>query len=370
MKISTYIFSVIGSAIIVYGIYAVIVVSVAQRSPSVDATKGQSTIFQTEAKYVVYNTPRIAHDAIKPEVVILGASNASLGLRPEQMSPLLKNIQVHNLAIGGQNMRSLSQLVDLIYRQTPKERRKNIIFLIGTWYGLTIDDTRRWPDGNTDVDDEMLRYGLFKKTIENHLESRVPNRYLSLGIESVWPLMVPYSVYAQLGRYFVKNSYISFIPDGVILPWYKSIAERNSSHSSKAMLEKQMMSFVKYVGPISGWNGSGFHDLESISNRIQSEGGQLILLDMPLTSWAMHTEAYPHYMDLMRSQVSKLQIKNSVRYLNIQSIIDDDGFFDAIHPRPKVTQKIADIAIIPILSALNSLKSANVIGAPRTLSTP
>ncbi len=361
MTLPRYITGILGLAILIWGLGTAAVILCASAGNQVDAAMGQHTIFQTEAKIVVYNTPTIAHMADKPEVVVLGASNANLGLRPAQLSPQLDGVPVHNLSIGGQNMRTLSQLVDLIYRQTPPEQHRNIVFVIGAWYGLMIEDKRRWPTGLSDVDQEMLRYGLFRKSGNHEAEFKLPNSFLSASLASVWPLMVPYAWYSELGRYAFnilgKNVLAFGLQNTIIMSWYPSENERNTTVMTDEQFSAEMKSFTAYVGSTTEWGDSGFHDLTALAHRIHDEGGQLVVLDMPLTSWAQKPDLFPLYQTRMQATITPLQDAHMVHYASLLPDFTDTSFFDAVHPRPKVTTEIARLAAEPIRHALETLSS-------------
>ncbi|WP_038909352.1 hypothetical protein [Dickeya oryzae] len=310
----------------------------------VDVADEQHTIFQTEAKGVVYNTPVIVRHTKEQQVVILGASNSNLGLRPSEIEPLIKSgIRVHNLSIGGQNMSSVNQVVDLIYRQTPKENRHNLIFVIGSWYGLMVEDNRRWPTGRTDVDQELMRYGLFYPKGEKAISTPIPDSMLSNALISVWPYMVPYAIYAETGRDLVLSGVLKFIPEGVILPWYPTEIIRNTLTPSDSETQKSKKSFMEYVGPVDEWNGSGFNQVIELADKVKANGGKLLLIDLPITSAAKDTPAYSAYQARMAKIVTTLKNNDSFIYANLQTELGDADFFDLVHPRPKATMHLAQL---------------------------
>lgn len=312
------------------------------REKRVDVFGAQDTIFQTEAKGVVYSTPLIAKRTNYPQIVILGASNANLGFRPEEIQPLVHGATINNLSIGGQNIHSLSELVDLLYRQTPRQQRHNLTFVVGSWYGLTVEDHRRWPTGRTDVDQELLRYGIFNDvSLAQPLHQRVPDAMLSTAFISAWPLMLPYSIFAESTRVLFQRGVVRTLPKSVADRWYAPQEVREAATLSQAAKLQGQKYFSRYVGPVSDWKDTGFDELISLGNKINAQGGRLILADLPVTSLGMETEAFPAYNIRMRKTVSTLQKNPSFTYLNLQDALGDADFFDLVHPRPSASPKLA-----------------------------
>jgi hypothetical protein len=252
-------------------------------------------------------------------------------------------------------MRSVSQLVDLIYRQTPRQQRHNIVFVIGSWVGLTVDDQRRWPSKLTDVDQELLRYGLFQKGNNELVHSWLPDSYLSNAFEAVWPFMLPYALYAEMGRDLLSREKITFIPPGVILPWHQPEKMLNEATRTDSQIAADLKSYVGYVGPASEWTGGGFADLQKTAAQISREDGHLIFIDLPIPSQSRSLEICTIYEQKIKSTLASFQSDPHIEYVDMQEACNDDEFFDSVHARPKVTMKIAQKAALPINRALNKL---------------
>ncbi len=356
MDVVRYLASVLLVACSLQGLYTAAVWSYARKDRVVDAAKGQETIFQTEARVVVYKTPIIAECSSKPQVIILGSSNANLGFRPEELQPLIGDVGVHNLAIGGQNMRSLRQIVDLIHRQVPKSNRRNLTFVAAIWYGSLVDDKRRWPQGMTDVDLELLRYGLFQKSNLGAVQPVVPDKLLASAFVATWPIMVPRAAYAETARKLVPNK----LPPGVPQPWHPPAKVRDSVIVSPEQKLDQVGSYCNYMGPVAEQTDGGLQQLVDLAECISSKGGKLVVLDLPLPTW--HSQASMPFEDYERRKkpfVEKLQSIPHVVYSSLQTGFSDDDFFDGVHPRPRATLTLSKRAAEPIRVALDSCTSLN-----------
>jgi hypothetical protein len=315
-----------------------------------DAANGQHTIFETEAKIVVYKTPLIAQRSSQQQVIILGASNASLGLRPKELSPLLNGTPVHNLAIGGQNLLSLCQLVDLIYQQTPVKNRENLVFVAGIWHGSMVDDSRRWPDGLTDVDRELLRYGVFAQDSSGAVTARVPDRLLSPSLVATWPFMLPVSTKSRLARAWMPGH----LPPGVVGQWYPAEEVRNEMVSSAERQTQQINSIASYLGPPEQRTDEGFHQLCKLAQRISENGGKLVVLDLPITQWHREaSEPFGWYQARMKDCAARLEKIPGASYHNMQDGFRDEEFFDGTHPKPRNTPEWAQRAAVPINAELH-----------------
>jgi hypothetical protein len=323
---------------------------------SFDAQHGEDTIFQNESITAVYTTPAIAAMAGSPEVVILGASNARRGFRPGQVSPLVGNIPVHNLGMGAQNIRSCCELIDLIYRQTPPARRRNLIFAFGIWYGLMVGNEKRWPDGMTSVDNELLRcQGLFRQTAHDGARFVHPDRFLSPALRSVWPLLVPRASYEQAWRYLFTHQVVHSLPADVRPPMDSPDGVLDEQIMGKDLLHITANHDAEMYGPVDELGDSGYQDLLAAARRIHAAGGQLVLLDLPLTSAGLETRACARYKVRMRGILEALAREGFVHYVDMKPYFNDSNFYDYIHPRPKVTADWARLAAGPIRAALGGL---------------
>ena len=345
MQIVRYLLKVAISIVCIQAVYTFAIWGYARRDGTVDVARSQETIFQTEAKTAVYKIPLIAELAQAQQVVVLGASNANLALRPEELSPLLHNVKVHNLAIGGQNMRSLRQLVDLIYRIVPKSEQSNLVFVIGIWYGSFVDDARRWPEGVTDIDRELLRFGLFQKSPTGELYPTLPNRLLRPAMVSTWPLMVPEAAYVSAARILVPKK----LRIGVPVAWYPPVKVRNSIVINKEQKVDQMAGYSAYLGPIDEQTDAGFQQLIELATLISNANGKLMVLDLPLPAWHSDESVISHLYDQRKlPYFAELQKLVNVQYQSMQGKFGEEDFFDGVHPKPRTSPKMARIAAEPI----------------------
>src|SRR6476660_2813110 len=72
-----------------------------------DTARCVDTIYMTEPKYMFLNRSALRTD--EDRLVLLGASNIVLGIRPAELQPLLPNISVNNLGVSGSNIPEVRQ---------------------------------------------------------------------------------------------------------------------------------------------------------------------------------------------------------------------------------------------------------------------
>lgn len=302
---------------------------------SVDTRSKQQTIFQTEKRMAVYASPTIARGSDQPQVVILGPSPVGIGFRPKYLQPLLGNVRIHNIATGGQKFPSFDQLIELIYRQTPSKNRHKIIFVMGIGYGLIADTPERWDNRFTDIEQEFLRYGVFKDT-PNGVVSWIPDSWLSYGLQVVWPFMVPQALYNVFMQTFLPEKLWAGIVDEVTISDEKS-------NSLKAKPEENIARINYYNSLIVDESGERtFEHLMRSAERIKAEGGHLVVVDLPTAAWVHDANpTYAIYQRMKAPYLARLENLGNVSYVDLQEGFADDDFYDGVHPRIRIAPEIA-----------------------------
>lgn len=319
--------------ILFYSVFELISGYLPYNQKIVDTGASASSIYFYEPKYVVYGRKPLQKKTNK--VILLGASNVREGFRPEQIQPFIPGYTVHNVTVGATNFTQMKQIVELLHESLPHEKRQENIFVIGIWYGLFVDNKARWKDGKTDIDNEKIRYGLYKQSKDN-ITPVLPSPYINYLIEAVQPFLV-FDKYVN--AYFTK-------PIGNLNQYIFS----NKGQTSKATLKnddivltdiekgKALTFWRQYMGDLNeSFMEEQFTVLKEIVDIINKSGGKVIIIDMPIAKWHADRSKYYHvYKDKIKDFMSELK---PALYLNYQDMNDNLDYYDSAHPKPKVTMK-------------------------------
>lgn len=348
MRVWRYILSLFVGLVVLQ--LAAIALTIALGTPStVDTDRSRKTIFQTDSKMAVYASPIVARGSDRKQVVILGSSNTTMGLRPDKLQPYLGEIRIHNLSIGSEKFRGIPQMVDLLYRQTAPDKRKNYLFVIGISYPLIADDDKARIFMRTSIDDEELRFGLFRYGTPLSTP-HVDDRYLSQALQAAWPFLVPKALY---------NSIIRLVPEpywfGLAEPVPFSPEESNTVQYTPAQHKTRIDYFNAEL-----WDSTGaftFDPLMQTIARITAEGGEVVVVDLPTAKWLRDaTGLYAAYVKLRKPYITRLEKMKHVRYINAERGFKDKDFYDGVHPRNRIAGDIAKAVAPTIKQALEELK--------------
>ena len=343
MRIVRYIVIVLTLAILMQVIFTALVIHFGTPA-TIDTNDSRKTIFQTDSKMAVYGSPVVARASDKPQIVILGSSNTTMGLRPDKLQPYLGAIPIHNLSIGSEKFRAIGQTVDLLYRQTAPANRHHYIFVIGLSYPLIADEGKE-RHGQTSMDDEEQRFGLFMKT-DHGSAARLDDRYLSAALQYSWPFLTPKALY---------NAIIRLAPDpyqfGLAEPVPFSAEESNVVQYSEAQHQERI---AYYNAEIIDRTGEyTFDPLLKVIGRITATGGEVVIVDLPTAGWLQRaTPLYAAYRTLRAPYISRLEQMPHVRYINAEKGFADADFYDGIHPRNRITGDIARVVAPTIKQAV------------------
>ncbi len=326
-----------------------LVIRYALNEKMIDNHRVAECIFRSGITLPIYALPIIAHNSDRPEVIIIGASNALAGLRPELLQPYLGDVPVYNIAIKAHNIYPTRQLVDLLYRQVPTQQRQNLTFVLGISDRLFVDDSKRWPNGKTNIDEELLRYGIFKDSPDG-VVPRVPDSWIAPTLEIMWPFFALLSSYDKAMCGLLPDAYRpgfihchNFITDEVSNTWHHTPQQRIDSINGNNA----------YMGHDAYSNNRAFEHLLYIAERVSASGGHLVIIDLPTSAW-LHdaVTSYAKYQRLKLPYIERLTKLKNISYLNLQEGFDEDALYDGVHPRARIMPEIARRAAVPIRKAL------------------
>lgn len=337
--ILTQIAQLLAALLALYGVLlalSLLLVPRADVGERLDAARASSSLFLTEPKYVFMTRGQLNTTADK--AILLGASNMLAGFKQPQVQALAPHLEVHNLSVGGSNIRQVAQIVNLVREvQSPEARRHNT-YVIGLWYGLFTDDKARWytPDrnaGDTDIDIERYRYGFYRRT-EAGAVPLLPPQQLDLGVL----LIHPYLVLDRTARDLTRSlrSFMAAKPAPI------TDAQRNAVVLSDAQKRKYLDFWRDYTGGADKIDDASFQWLARIVDGVLAEGGHLVLVDMPIPAWhAQGSVLAADYRRRMDATLETLRARPGVTVLKMADAASDDDFSDEVHPKPRVTERWA-----------------------------
>jgi hypothetical protein len=324
------------------GMYAVLLALSHLLMPSapqrggLDSRLASSTIFATDPKYVFLN--RAALNPDEPRIVILGASNSSVGLKQREVQSLLPNMEVDNLSVNGSNLTQVAQVADLVQELQGPKARQQTTFVIGIWYGMFTQDRFRWdtPDrhkGDTDIDIERYRYGFYRRTASGpkHL---LPAGELALGVALIQPYLALDQV-SRLASKELRDRLFGRAPA-------RTDADRNATVVTEADKEAALTYWRQQMhsdGPIAA---EQFEVLRNLISQILERGSKVVIVNLPLPHWhAQRSPYYPDYLQQKKALLSEFEGKEGFAYLEMPDLDADADFSDEVHPKPRVTQEWA-----------------------------
>lgn len=320
-----------------------------------DTARAASSLFATEPKYLFLARSRLDSEADK--VLLLGASNAMIGFKQEQVEPLLPKVEVHNISVGGSNITQIGQIVDLVREVQSPAARQHDTYVLGLWYGLFADDKARWytPDrhpGDTDIDIERYRYG-FERRTERGPVPVLPAKDLAAGVLLIHPYLLLDRTTRDLTESF--RALISAKQPA------KTDEERNSVALNAPQKSQYLAFWREYMGFADRMSESPFTQLSRIIDGILADGGRVLVVDMPIPDW--HSKGSPLWADYRRHidpMLSQLQTRERASVLRMGDENADADFEDEVHPKPRVAPRWAQ-RLASALNAGEKLKRAQAV---------
>lgn len=318
----------------------------------IDTQRAKASLYATEPKYLVFNLSALDHEGAR--VLLLGGSNVREGLRPNFLKPRIGNVEVDNLAIGACDVREVAQIVDAVYAHVPQTSWSDLTFVVGIWYGLFRTAARSWPNGVTDIDNELLRYGLYYRD-GPIMRRRVPQSWEPVLQQALRPLLWIsriYDAYVSTTTDWLRIRLLRLVGE---VPLDVSVTDRDRFTLTPAQRAASLDYWRQYMGPADAWDGRPFVALAELARIITRHGSRLVLLDLPLPPW--HRAGVPYDDDYRRLEQSLLRETAAlpgVTYRSMQDNFGDDDFYDSAHPRPRATARWAEQAAGAIGPAIHT----------------
>lgn len=323
-----------------------------------EAGRAPDTLYMTQPKYVFM--ARSGLDTPTDKLLLVGASNTMAGFRRKELQPLLPDLEVHNVSVGGSNLTQMAQVVDLIREvQSPQARRRDV-YVIGLWYGVFASDTARWhvpgrTPGDTDIDIERYRYGFYRRGANGPVPV-LPPSWLDTGAVLVHPFLVLDRLARDgtRGLRGLLGKRVTTISDEV----------RNAAVIGPQRQREYLAFWREYTGGATTLEAAQFAALRRIVDDAVSDGARVLLVDLPIPAW--HTEGSALAADYRRqldALLPQLLAKPGVQVLDMTDASSPDDFSDEVHPKPRVTPRWA----ARLAQAVQAVQGQAAAAPPRPL---
>jgi hypothetical protein len=347
------------SLILLYGLLIAASFLIAPRehaSDTLDTKLAEDTIYSTQTKYLFFTRGALMKP--QPKVLIVGASNANVGLRAHQVQASVPCGLVNNLAVGNANATEAQQIVDLVHTvQSPEARLQNT-FVFGIWYGLFGDSADRWPvpsheSPTTDIETELYRYGFYRRTPDGP-HPLLPPSWLPFEDILMRPLIVTESLARQWtdtlrGHFFVR-------------PPRRTVAEREAAHFGPEERREAAAYWYNLLGRKDDISDQQFAEFETMIAHLLDAHERVIVVDLPLPKWQQETSVYDQkYRKRLPGLLKKFAGREGFAISDISGLsADDDDYSDEVHPKlrlakiwaERVAETIRSVACPVVNSAL------------------
>jgi len=315
-----------------------LVVPAEPASDILDTRIAEASIYSTQTKYLSFT--RGALVAPRPRVLVMGASNANVGLRPFEIQTDVPCASVSNLAVGNANVTEIRQIVDLVHEvQSPDARSQNT-FVFGTWFGLFSDGRDRWPNSSrdppeTDMEAELYRYGFYYRAADRP-QPRLSAAWLPVEGILIRPFIATEVVARQLtdglrGYFFVRRP-------------KRTDAEREAVHFGEEDRREATTYWYNLMGRKDDISADEFTSLENLIDRLLDAREKVVVVDLPLPKWNQKVSVYDSkYRQRLPGLLKKFAGREGFAFSDLSGLsTDDDEYSDEVHLKPHLAKLWAE----------------------------
>ena len=274
---------------------------------------------------VVYNRLPLRRGGNR--IIMIGASN--MGEIPAgDITTSNRDTEVDNMSISGSVPQDWSRILDLAYEMIPLPARRQTTFVAGVWYGSFMFDR---PQEADELDNELLRFGLYRRLADGNVALRVPIRTLPIALTALRPLILEIRFWDSLA---LQNRYAA----ESLLAWTKNSGSPDEFARDDVVTagpSHQEFLLAKRVANARPLNPGAFDALKAEAVKVSQSGGRFVIADLPLPSW--HSNNVPEFAEYQQQKwryfVGMLKLPG-VFYVNLQTGVSDSDFYDSVHPKP------------------------------------
>ena len=297
----------------------------------------------------VYN--RSALSIIRPQVILVGASNLERVPASEIDVP---GFAAANISVAGSGLAEFGRLVELAYEAVSPVTRGRNIFVLGVWYGEFCDV--HGPVQQS-LDQQLTGYGLYRIGPDNSVVRTIPSSLLSPALTAIRPLLLAQRLWGSLRDAGKSLARFAISGDAGTVT-VDQLVQNNVTvdvAGRQKLIEERKATCTK-IDPAT------FVMLDQIVDRITRNGDRVIIADLPIPQW--HADGVPASAAYQRAKVqgfSSALRHEGASYLDLQSSLGENDFWDSVHPKPAAAVK---------LSRLIGEASIERTSSKRTLASP
>ena len=312
----------------------------------IDTSRAWETPYSTSQKLVYYG--RDALVGPRDRVIIIGASNAQLGISARLAGEVLPEHAVHNLSVVSANVTVMRQLADIAIERIGSDDVADDIFVLGVWYGSFVSDAYRWnaTEGEKPVtllDEEAMRFGFTSRLDNGDYFDRVPDEYLGAAQLFAYPLIA-------LDRMMRVATGTRTFPDEAYM---NSVELTDEMKEGNIEIRKQEMGGLP-LDPMQ------FKKLDMLIRVLNALDAKVIVVNLPIPEW--HKAVSPYhagYVEQITERMSHHEHRPGFTYVDISDLDDDAWFYDDAHLRPSHRSKWIE-RLAPALTAAANGDGASV----------
>jgi hypothetical protein len=319
------------------GLYAILIVATAllfnglKLSRQLDTGSLTSDAFFGTAGDVAAIYNRSALSIARPHVILVGASNFQKVLASEFDVP---GFAAANISVDGSGLAEFGRLVDLAYESVSPDTKGRNIFVLGVWYGefCNLHGTIMQS-----LNQQLTRYGLYRLGPDNSVVRTIPRGLLSPVLTAIRPLLVEQRLWGSLED--AGTSFARFAISGDAGPITVDQLAQNNATFDVARREKLL---EERKATCSRIDPANFAVLDQIVDRITRNGDRAMIVDLPIPQW--HADGVPMFAVYQQTKgqgFSPALSRQGAVYLNLQSSLGDDDFYDSVHPKPLAARKLS-----------------------------
>ena len=299
-----------------------------------DFQAAEQTLYMTVPKYVVLG--RSVLDNPDTKVILVGASNTSVGFRQAMVQANLSCAAVSNLGMGGANISEVKQVIDLVHEVQSEQNRRLNTFVIGTWFGMFVDSDVKYAEGDrhrgeTDVDIERYRYGFYRRTPDGAV-AVLPPKWLDWGVMALRPFLL----FEKLARQARAGA-------SLILTGRTSVQRTDDERESVVMSEREKQEALDYwkvtMGGKDEISRAQVDVLKETIEALLGSGEKVVLVDLPIPAW--HRDASPYqrgYQEALKGVVQQFGRRPNFASLSLDDLDENLDYSDEVHAKRHLAQ--------------------------------
>lgn len=300
------------------------------RSAAFDTSTASTTVFETEAKYLVLN--RHVLSAPDTRVVLLGASNTVGGFPVKLTQAALSGASVVSAAVSGSNVTQIREAFELTRGAIKPEDRSRTVYVIGLWYGVFVADSAHWPHipgqpVQTAVDTELYRYDFYRREPHGPMPV-VPERLLPAATIAIYPVIALEKL-VRVVTEPVRTAFLGAQPG-------RTDSERDAYVASTKDKQDQTAYWLAEF-PDNRIDNRQFAALEALVNEARADHSPVIIVNLPIPAWHSAAVRYDaDYLKAVNAFIAHHADDPLFASVDMRDMNNDTWFSDEVHPKPHV----------------------------------